>query len=108
MTDSIIPDWIKKIKAEEDRKIVREHTAALEAALIEKTIQADGPAYWKQLLKELHVAVEGLKLLGIAGSISTIQERDEEGVQVKLLLSSHPDRQDFVNLFYNSGEMGLR
>jgi hypothetical protein len=106
MTDSNVPDWIKNIKAEQDRKTNSEHTAALEAALTEKTIQADGPAYWKQFLSELQITVEGLKLIDVSALISAVPMPQEEGVQINVALPDR-SRQEYVNLYYKNGGPGI-
>jgi hypothetical protein len=107
MTDSIVPNWIKEIEASDRLKATAENASALEDVLTEKTIQTDGPTYWKQLQKELHIAVEGLKRIGISGAISVAFAVQQKGIQVKLYRTDRPARQDYVNLFYNDGEAGI-
>jgi hypothetical protein len=107
MTDSIVPNWIKELEASDLLKATADNASALDSALMDKTIQADGPAYWKQLQKELHIAVEGLKRIGISGAISDAFAVQRKGIQVKIYRTEQPSRQGFFNLFYNDGEVGI-
>jgi len=108
MNDSITPDWIKEIEAAE-----AVHTAAARATVAEdslraKTIQADGPAYWRLLQKELYIAVEGLKRVGITGVIEDAFAVKEKGIQVRIQRTDRPSKQAFVKLFYTDGDPGIQ
>lgn len=102
--DSLVPDWIQKKKAEQDRKAASDQTSALEKALSDKTIQADGPAYWKQLQKDLQITLEALAALNITGHISKVPPLPghNEGIQIHVAVPNR-NGQQYLNLYYANG-----
>ncbi len=108
MTDTVVPKWIRELEVEHNRLSAESRAKSLDAALTDKIIRADGPTYWRQLQKELYIAVEALERLGITGAVLDAYNVNEKGVQVKIRLVNRPTRQAYVNLFYNEGESAIR
>jgi hypothetical protein len=78
MTDAVIPGWIKAMKTE--LELAKESGARYEREqqLRSSVIKNDGPKFWKQLLKELAIAVEASKGLGVGAAMSDLSSNANE------------------------------
>jgi hypothetical protein len=101
MTDSLIPDWIRQIKQSEDEATEATRSASKDAALAANVIQAKGPAFWRELLKELQITVDSLPAINLRATMSTISAKPE-AVQVQITRESVFPMQLYINLFYDS------
>ena len=101
MTDSIVPDWIRRIEAENDQKATADRAAG---AATGNTIESGGPAYWRQLLNEFQVTVEHLKAIGMSGSVSMFPPSGAyETVEISITWFSGYARQVSIQLGYRPG-----
>jgi hypothetical protein len=108
MADPPIPSWIKKIKEEKEQDATRAEYEAQHAALAAKTIEADGPAFWKQLLEELEITVHSLPAIGVSASMSDLSKQTEEGCQISVARESAFPAIAYVNVFYAPGSNSIR
>jgi hypothetical protein len=69
--------------------------------LAAKTIQADGPQFWKQLCKDLKIAIDNLPLIGVQATLSDVPG----GLQIRMHTESLMPRQTYTNLSYNGTEI---
>jgi len=109
--DPLIPKWIRKIKAQDDLTAAKIDGNTQRQLLALKTVHADGPTFWKQLLKELKIATDGLALIEVLGSladIETVLPRDEEALHIAISISALLPRQTYTNVFYKPGGPYIR
>ena len=107
MTDSIIPEWVKQKRASLDAAEANATLARQTALLEEKIIEADGPGFWKQLLKELYITLASLSEIHLRGSLNDIGgKHPAESIQVYVSKKAH---QAYTNLFYDGpGSRAIR
>jgi len=109
MTDQLMPDWIKQIKAERDREGESTESAIRKRLLVDKILQADGPGFWKLLCKDLHIAADALSAIGIGASVSDIGGVGNGcGLQIQLTIESAMARNTHTNMFYRPGSSCVR
>jgi hypothetical protein len=107
----LIPKWIRKIKAQDDLTAAKIDGNAQRQLLAQTTVQADGPAFWKQLLKELKLATDGLALIELHGSLAnfeTVLSSDEEARHIAISISALLPKQTYTNVFYKPGGSYIR
>jgi|HubBroStandDraft_4_1064222.scaffolds.fasta_scaffold128388_2 hypothetical protein len=107
----LIPKWIRKIKAQDDLTAAKIDGNTQRQLLALKTVQADGPVFWKQLLKELKIATDGLALIELQGSLANIEtalSHDEEARHVAVSFSALLPKQTYTNVFYKPGGSSIR
>jgi hypothetical protein len=109
--DPHIPKWIKKIKAQDDLTAAKIDGNTHGQLLALKTVHADGPAFWKQLLKELKIATDGLALIALRGSLANIETplpSDEEAWHIAISVSALLPKQTYTNVLYKPGGSYIR
>jgi hypothetical protein len=109
--DPLIPKWIRKIKAQDDLTAAKIDGNVQRHLLALKTVQADGPTFWKQLLKELKIAVNGLALIELRGSLANIETalpNDEEAWHIAISVSALLPKQTYTNVLYKPGGPYIR
>jgi hypothetical protein len=104
MTDSLVPDWIRKIQHEQDQAAIKKGADADRSLLLAKTIQADGPLFWKGLLKELQLTVDGLPKIGVHGELKGINSQEGEAYRISVTLKSALAAQAYTDLFYGGAD----
>lgn len=100
MTDHIVPGWIKEIQERRARDSARTQYEAQQSVLAAKMIHADGPEFWKQLLKELSVTVDSLHLIGMRASISDLGPK-YGGCRISVSRDSTFPGHTYIDLFYD-------
>lgn len=104
--NDVTPEWIKKLKAEDEQ---RENDAA-ESSLAEINdslrINAEAPKFWKQLLKELKINVDSLGELGIRGVMSPIESNN--GCHILVARIGTAPKQTYINVFYSENPTRIR
>lgn len=95
------PEWIRKIEQEEEAK--KQEVARIEA---------EGPRFWKQLLKKLEIAAAACKHIGVRASVSNIggspNTSTEEAWHVLVAAGSRSPAPTYTNLFYRNGGAAIR
>jgi hypothetical protein len=108
MTDSPVPEWIKRIKREQDEQKAAAKQSPQQTALAAKTIQAGGPVFWTQLLQELQITVDSLPLIGIRAHLSDLRSNLELSCRIEMSRESNFPGHTYVNLFYAPGGSVIR
>jgi hypothetical protein len=67
-----MPEWIRKIKEEQDTESKRMQEALKASALLSALIKSEGSEMWRQLVKELSLTVQFCKDIGVEVIISDI------------------------------------
>lgn len=103
MNEQLIPDFVKK---RVEAKQAAEYAAKLKTAneaLSSAIIRFNGPAFWKQLLKELYIAVLSLPNLGIKASVIDLRPTHPvSAVRIYLIRESHLPAQTYADVFYDA------
>lgn len=104
MTDSLVPDWIRKIQHEQDQAASKKEADADRVLLLAKTIQADGPLFWRVLLKELQITVDALPKIGVCGNLTSANAHEGEAYRISVSVKSALAAQAYTDLFYGGGD----
>jgi len=102
MNDSLMPDWIKRIKDEEAAKASKRELDRQRQIAAEKTLQSDGPEFWKSVMQELKLASDSLSQIGIRANFSEIGGQGEHGCRIELAAGFPNVNPADVNAFYRS------
>jgi len=97
MTDSLVPDWIQNTRDRNEAMSAQARREHQEALLATKIIQADGAEFWKQLRKDLEIAIHSLHLIGVRAVLSDVPG----GLQIRMNTESTMPRLTYTNLSYN-------
>jgi hypothetical protein len=91
MDDATLPEWIRKIKQEQDRSAHKRETEERSRQLLGATLQAQGNQGWSSLIQELRSTLASLAAIGVQGEITPLSD-EPDGFRVKLWESSsaHP------------------
>jgi len=109
MDEMLMPDWIKQIKAEDDLSNARNDAERDRHRAAEVTVIANGPDFWKQLLKELKITVDNLDAIRCRGSLTIMGDpRVEQTCRVLVARKSIIPNQTYTDLFYSLGSMAIR
>jgi len=109
MTDSLVPTWIKNIKAQREAEENRSQVASQRYALASKILLTDGPAFWKQFLKDLQITVDSLPLIGLRASMADLGGKSpRESVQISIVRESLLPAQLYTNLYYDAPGSNIR
>jgi hypothetical protein len=109
MNEVLVPDWIRRIEAKEAAVISQAQAETDRQRVAALTIQAEGPEFWRQLVKELAINMENLPRIGIRGSMAKVANSEiEEGFQVNVVLEGVFPNQTYTNIFYGKGRSIIR
>lgn len=70
MNDSMMPDWMKKKKEQEDLASAKEEARRQRDLAVSNLIELKSPEFWKRLKEQLAIAVEFLPGLNLSGQIT--------------------------------------
>ena len=90
MNESLNPDWVNRMIEQDRHKSANVEAETLQQVAASKTILADSPMFWKQLLKELRFTVDspGLKDGRVQASISEIGSPQSAGEVYRISVNS--------------------
>ena len=109
MTEALVPDWIKRIKEQRDMDSVTAQVIAQQQALLAKTIEADGPTFWRDFLKDLQITVDSLDFIGLRAQMTEVTSgTSEDGQQILVFNPALLARQTHTNIFYGAGATAIR
>ena len=103
MNHILAPDWVRKLKASQNTQETGPATdAQVEAA---DFAAAKGPAFWKQLVKELAYAVDELPALNLQGKLSRHGNPDgQEWCQILVARRAVVPINTRTDVFYRNGD----
>jgi hypothetical protein len=106
------PEWIKKIKAQDEAKRAQAEDAAKRAQHVDDVVTAKGESFWNELIKQLETTVEGLPSIGINAQLTALGSAPsghggspEQGRQIYL---TAPGQIAYTNVFYRPGTRVIR
>jgi len=116
MTESLIPEWIREIKREQEDSAHEAERAHQDSIAATSVIKAKGLAFWKQLAKELKIAVDACESLGIRASLgdigqdprAPIRTSNEYGLRIEMAYGFPRVSRIYANLFYVDGSSCIR
>ena len=112
--NSEMPDWMARIKAEQDAARERADAEAKDIALLEALMRTEEPKnIWKRLKNELEsIAKLSGKAIGVNISVADISSSLESGLQVSASLPGVGRigvlRSAYTNVFLTYGEFRIR
>ena len=107
--EELVPDWIKQIKNEDEIRNAISDAQKQRDAAGRAIIRAEGPAFWKQLLKELKVCVDGLEVLKLRGVLDIRGDvRAEQCCRVSVARKAIIPSQTYADLIYSQGAEHIR
>lgn len=105
MNDSLMPEWMKKKKAEQESASVKEEARQQRAVTFDSLlIKRDSRKFWKELQQKLEIAVRFLPELGLTGSTSPLGD----GVRVAVSCPGVLPIQTHTDLFWTQEVGGIR
>jgi hypothetical protein len=104
MNDSLMPEWMKKKKAEQESASAKEETRQQRTVTASLLIERDGPNFWKELQEKLEIGVQFLPQLGFTGSTTTFGG----GVRVSVSSPGVFANQTYTDLFWTHELGGIR
>ena len=96
------------MKAQKDQVQAAEKAEADAVALESFKIKLEGPDFWKQLIKDLHIAVESLSILDLSGTVSSVGNAYEEAFEVVVRKDGPFPAQLHTVLFYKPQDSIIR
>ena len=109
MADYLTPQWIRKKKEAIEREAVGRKAESNAQALAEMIVRTDGPNFWRELVKELSIAVASLEQINMNGAASPCLSSDfEEHCRVQVGLDSIRPQFTYTDLFYIKGHTSIR
>jgi hypothetical protein len=104
MDDSLVPEWIKKRRQEDEiaeakRDSIRQQ--AVEASLL---LKQEAPKFWSQLQQSLAIAVDSLHVLRLSGSIAQYSE----GIRIDVIFHHLVPIQTYTDIIYDSAREIIR
>jgi len=109
MNDEQLPEWVRKQKAANETKCLREEVDRQTAIAGSLRIQHEGPQIVGDLLRELLMQVEAARELGFSGGVTPKSEPDSDYVgQVNVILPGNYPRFTHTAIHYNNGDNEIR
>jgi hypothetical protein len=70
MTDALVPDWIREMDESDRRAATEVELRKQRDMATAKTLKADSPEFWEQLVKEIRIATDALPKIGIQAAVT--------------------------------------
>jgi hypothetical protein len=106
MDNILTPDWIKKIKAEDEQQKARAEADGQRQLVAALSIRADGLEFWRRLVRELVINAESLSEIGLYGKVSPVPSGSpdfEQCYRVEVVQRAPFPRPTYTDLFYSNG-----
>jgi len=97
MDKALVPEWIKKMRQEDELAEAKKEAARRLEVEASPLLQQEGPRFWDQLQQDLAVAVDSLPVLNVSGSIS----RFSEGIRIEVVYYHLIPVQTYTDIFYD-------
>ncbi len=105
MSDQLTPEWIKQIKEADDAATAHAELRKHRRVAAEKTLAADGPEFWKQLVREFSNAVNAMSQINVRGTLSDIGGNGQGAYQIQLTAGFPNVRTIYTNVFYRGNTL---
>lgn len=114
LADIMVPDWIREISEERQRKAAEDHQTVLYSALSEALAQSQGPALAKNIFKELAIQTLACETIGVRATMAGVSRKNEEATpaeqvfRIEVSANSPWPRTTYLDISYREGEACLR
>jgi hypothetical protein len=110
MADQILPAWMMELKARKELEQAQATANIQKKLAAQKSIEVGAPGFFKQLIKELYIAVNGCETLALRGLLITNKKDRNEEQRWSISISALPPvaRQACTDLFYATGDLSIR
>lgn len=105
MGDQLAPEWVKRIKQADHNEAARRELENQRRVAAEKTLKADGPAFWTSVVQELKRTSDSLSEIGIRSTFSEIGGQGERGCRIELAAGFPRVSLADVNVFYRGDHL---
>jgi len=96
LVNDITPKWIRDLKEEDEETEAARERDSQEKQIASLKIQAEVPDFWKQVLKEIQINVDGLAQIGLRASMSPL---GADGCHVEVARTGTIPKIDYTNVF---------
>ncbi|HVB32814.1 MAG TPA: hypothetical protein VNJ52_00370 [Patescibacteria group bacterium] len=107
-----IPEWLRKIKQSDDTARAQEFAAKIAEEKAEQAIRAEGPAFWRRLIRELQAAPHAMSELGMDEVVGICQalniSKAEESYRFGVRSIGVIPKFTHVDLVYATGDHQIR
>lgn len=107
MVEDALPDWVKRKKREIEGNAQRAKEGRDAEERSRNFVRLGGPAFWKDLARELTINVDAVKELGVHGEIErTLGGADGQATVLTVTISAKTplDKHDAASLSYQAGD----
>jgi hypothetical protein len=104
MDETLVPEWIKKRRQEDELAEVKKEAARYREVETSLLLKQEGPKFWNQLQQSLAIAVDSLPLLKLMGSITQYSE----GIRVEVIYYHLIPIQTYTDIIYDPGRALIR
>jgi len=109
MNAALKPDWIREEAERQEHQTLQARADNDSNAIAELTIKAEAPEFWRQFVKELALAAEGLTdLSNLSGNILHRPSEAESHCRVSVQLFGAIARQTYTDLFHAANSLVVR
>lgn len=105
MSDQVTPDWIKQIKEADDAATAQAELQKQRRIAAEKTLAADGPEFWKELIREFGNAVNAMSQINVRATLSDVGGKGQEAYQIQLTGGFPNVRTIYTNVFHRGNTL---
>jgi hypothetical protein len=104
MDESLVPEWMKKRRQEDELAELKKEAARYREVDASLLIRQEGPKFWSQLQQSLAIAVDSLPVLKLAGSITQYSE----GIRIDVIYYHLVPIQTYTDIIYDPGRAVIR
>ncbi len=96
IVNDITPKWIRDLKEEDEGVESARERESQENQIATLKIRTEAPDFWKQVLKEIQINVDGLAQIGLRASVSPA---GPNGCHVEVARTGTMPKIDYTNVF---------
>jgi hypothetical protein len=109
MTDSLIPDWMKSIKKQQEDAANEEERDQLYVALSDSVGRSEGPKFWQQFMKELELQIQAANQMWkeyglVANAMQTPETHSENKLRINITTMKPRQKAASCHVAYLPGE----
>ncbi|MBN2321098.1 MAG: hypothetical protein JXR49_18610 [Acidobacteria bacterium] len=104
MNEALVPEWMKKIRREDELAEAKKESARKLEVGASPLLQQEGPKFWHQLQQSLATVVDSLPVLKLSGSIS----RFSEGIRIEVVYYYLIPVQTYMDIYYDPDTAVIR
>jgi hypothetical protein len=104
MDESLVPEWIKKRRQEDEIAEAKRETVRQQAVDASLLLKQQAPKFWHRLQQSLAIAVDSLHVLKLSGSIAQYSE----GIRIEVIYYHLVPIQTYTDVIFDSAREVIR